>query len=169
MIPFAAAFMIFHFYPLANTVYYAFCYIKGQGRTDPPQFLPSIGEPWYKNFMEIFQSTSFHDAFRNTMIMWVAYAVPELIFTFWLAAVITDRRLNIKGRLLYKTAFFFPKLVDGTNIGSVLTGHFMSTVGSTMFFVVAASAMNGFGFTADDFKFFLSDRFFIILLSIYSV
>ena len=51
MIPFAAAFMIFHFYPLANTVYYAFCYIKGQGRTDPPQFLPSIGEPWYKNFM----------------------------------------------------------------------------------------------------------------------
>ena len=158
MIPFAAAFMIFHFYPLANTVYYAFCYIKGQGRTDPPQFLPSIGEPWYKNFMEIFQSTSFHDAFRNTMIMWVAYAVPELIFTFWLAAVITDRRLNIKGRLLYKTAFFFPKLVDGTNIGSVLTGHFMSTVGSTMFFVVAASAMNGFGFTADDFKFFLSDR-----------
>ena len=168
MIPFAAAFMIFHFYPLANTVYYAFCYIKGQGRTDPPQFLPSIGEPWYKNFMEIFQSTSFHDAFRNTMIMWVAYAVPELIFTFWLAAVITDRRLKIKGRLFYKTAFFFPKLVDGTNIGSVLTGHFMSTVGSTMFFVVAASAMNGFGFTADDFKFFLSDRFFIILLSIYS-
>ena len=30
--------------PLANTVYYAFCYIKGQGRTEPPRFLPSIGE-----------------------------------------------------------------------------------------------------------------------------
>ena len=160
--------MVFHFYPLANTVRYAFCYIKGPGRTDPPQFLPSIGEPWYKNFMEIFQSTSFHDAFRNTMIMWVAYAIPELIFTFWLAAVITDRRLKIKGRLLYKTAFFFPKLVDGTSMGSVLMNHFVATVGSTMFFIVAAAQMNGFGFVADDFKFFLSDRFFIILLSIYS-
>ena len=167
MIPFAVAFMIFHFYPLANTVYYAFCYIKGQGRTDPPQFLPSIGEPWYKNFIEIFQSTSFHDAFRNTMIMWVAYAVPELIFTFWLAAVITDRRLKIKGRVIFKTAFFFPKLVAGTALGGSLLIHLISFVGDSIGNVLMASAIDGFGITPEDLEPFMNVRFFIIVVTIF--
>lgn len=166
MIPFVAAFMFFHFYPLANTVYYAFCEMKGMGSNEP-QTLISLGEPWYRNFTDVLKTRTFSDALRNTLIIWVAYAVPELTFTFWLAAVITDRRLRIKGRLLYKTAFFFPKLVDGTNVSFVLTTHLVSTVGSTMVFVISAVMMNGFGFKPDDFNFFLSDRFFIIILSIY--
>ena len=135
--------------------------------SNEPQTLISLGEPWYRNFTDVLKTRTFSDALRNTLIIWVAYAVPELTFTFWLAAVITDRRLKIKGRLLYKTAFFFPKLVDGTNVSFVLTTHLVSTVGSTIVFVISAVMMNGFGFKPDDFNFFLSDRFFIIILSIY--
>ena len=102
------------------------------------------------------------------MTIWAAYAIPELIFTCWLAAMITDRRLKMKGRTLFKTGFFLPNLLEGTDMGFVLTNHFVATVGSTLFLLTAASAMNGFGFTEEDFKFFMSDRFFIIVLSIYS-
>ena len=167
MIPFAAAFLFFYFHPLANTVYFAFCHMRGMG-TAEAQFLPSIGEPWYINFVEIFQAKTFAKAFKNTMTIWAAYAIPELIFTCWLAAMITDRRLKMKGRTIFKTGFFLPKLLEGTDMGFVLTNHFVATVGSTLFLLTAASAMNGFGFTEEDFKFFMSDRFFIIVLSIYS-
>ena len=167
MIPFAAAFLFFYFQPLANTVYYAFCDMRGMGTTEA-RLLTSIGEPWYKHFAEIFKAKTFAKAFGNTMAVWAAYAIPELVFTCWLAAMITDRRLKMKGRTVFKTGFFLPKLMEGTDIGFVLTNHFVSTVGSTLFLLISASAMNGFGFTEQDFQFFMSDRFFIIVLSIYA-
>ena len=169
MIPFAAAFMIFHFYPLANTVYYAFCYIKGQGRTDPPQFLPSIGEPWYKNFMEIFQSTSFHDAFRNTMIMWVLGFIPQILVSLLLAAWFSNPSLRLKGQRFFKTVIYLPNLIMASafamlfftmfsNVGpvnSVLQGMgiisepyaFLDHVGSTRGLVALMNFLMWFGNT----------------------
>jgi multiple sugar transport system permease protein len=165
-IPFAVGFLAFRFFPLAETFYFAFCYLKHAGNTEP-QFLPAIGEPLFKNFMEIFATESFKDAFRNTFEMWLSTAIPELAFTFWLASIVTDRRLNIKGRLLFKTGFFFPKLAQGTQMGMVLSNHMIATVGSTIGFFLIACAMNGFGITEEDVSFFLTGRFFIIVLSIY--
>jgi multiple sugar transport system permease protein len=49
VIPFVIVFLAFHFWPLASTIYYAFCYLKHAGNTNP-QFLPSIGKPLFKNF-----------------------------------------------------------------------------------------------------------------------
>lgn len=166
MIPFVVAFLLFRFWPMAQTFFYSFCYLKHAGNTDA-QFLPSIGEPLFKNFIEIFQTSSFRISLKNTLEIWVCTAVPELVFTFWLAAVITDRRLQIKGKSVFKAGFFFPRLVQGTTVGSLLTDHLMATVGSTIGFVLVAAALDGFGITIDDMSFLVSGRFLIILLSIY--
>ena len=55
IIPFVAVFLIFNFWPLANTFYYSFCYLKHAGNTDP-QLLPWADKPGplTKNFQEIF-------------------------------------------------------------------------------------------------------------------
>ena len=163
-IPFIVAFLIFHFWPLASTVYYAFCYLKHAGNTDP-QFLPSIGKPLFKNFTEILSSTSFKDAFKNTVFFFVASFIPEWILAFWLAATITDRRLRIKGRAIYKTAFFFPKLVEGTTVS--VGGHLLSSIATFVGLTAAAFAMDGFGIMPEDLEFFMSVKFFIIALTVF--
>ncbi len=160
VIPFFVIFLIFHFWPLASTVYYAFCYLKHAGNTNP-QFLPLIGQPWYKNFAEIFKSQSFHDAFKNTFIFWIGETIPHWILAFWLAALITDRRLRIKGRMIFKTAFFMPKLVPGTIFETQMI--FGTAVG--MF--IMACMMNGFGIMPEDLEFLTSVQFLIIVISIF--
>ncbi len=163
-VPFVVAFLIFHFYPLVSTVYYAFCYLKHAGNTDP-QFLPAIGQPLFKNFIEIFKAKSFWDALKNTIFFFVASFVPEWIMAFWLAATITDRRLKIKGRALFKTAFFFPKLVQGTTIS--VGGQLLSSIATFVGLTAAAFAMDGFGIEPEDLEFLMSVRFFIIVLTVF--
>lgn len=164
VIPFMVFFLIFNFYPIISTFYYAFCYLKHAGNTNP-EFLPAIGKPLFKNFQEIIEAKSFHDALKNTMLFFVASVIPEWILAFWLAAAITDRRLNIKGRMIFKTAFFFPKLMEGTTIG--MTGYLLSSVGSIVSYAFIACMMNGFGYTEEDMEVFMSVRFFIIAVTIF--
>ena len=167
VIPFVVLFLLFHFLPMANTIYYAFCDLKNQVGNYDPKFLPSIGEPWYRNFAEVFKAVSFRDAFKNTLFFWLAEMIPEWIIAFWLAAVMTDRRLKIKGRKIFRSVFIFPKIVAGSGAGNVLLNHMIMFVGTGVGFVLMASMMNGFGITEKDVEFFTSMPFFIIVVSIF--
>ncbi len=167
VIPFVVLFLLFHFLPMSNTIYYAFCDLKNQVGNYDPKFLPSIGEPWYRNFAEVFKAVSFRDAFKNTLFFWLAEMIPEWIIAFWLAAVMTDRRLKIKGRKIFRSAFIFPKIVAGSGAGNVLLNHMIMFVGTGVGFVLMASMMNGFGITEKDVEFFTSMPFFIIVVSIF--
>ena len=167
VIPFVVLFLLFHFLPMANTIYYAFCDLKNQVGNYDPKFLPLIGEPWYRNFAEVFKAVSFRDAFKNTLFFWLAEMIPEWIIAFWLAAVMTDRRLKIKGRKIFRSAFIFPKIVAGSGAGNVLLNHMIMFVGTGVGFVLMASMMNGFGITEKDVEFFTSMPFFIIVVSIF--
>ena len=167
VIPFVVLFLVFHFVPMASTCYYAFCDLKNQVGNYDPKFLPLIGEPWYRNFAEVFKAVSFRDAFKNTLFFWLAEMIPEWIIAFWLAAVMTDRRLKIKGRKIFRSAFIFPKIVAGSGAGNVLLNHMIMFVGTGVGFVLMASMMNGFGITEKDVEFFTSMPFFIIVVSIF--
>jgi multiple sugar transport system permease protein len=165
-IPFVVVFAIFSLWPMLSTVYYAFCYLKHAGNTNP-QFLPLIGEPLFKNFQEIFASKSFLDAFKNTFYFWIAQTIPEWLLAFWLAAMMTDRRLKIKGRFIFRTGFFFPKLVAGTALGGSLLIHLISFFGNAVGITFTASMIDGFGIKFEDLEFFTSVQFFIIVVSLF--
>ena len=45
VLPFFVLFMVFHFWPLASTIYYSFCYLKHAGNTNPE---------WIKENISIF-------------------------------------------------------------------------------------------------------------------
>lgn len=166
IIPFVVVFLAFNFWPLASTLYYAFCDLKHAGNTHP-DFLPSIGKPLYKNFTEVLKAKYFHSALKNSFFFFLASTIPEWLLAFWLAAMMTDRRMRIKGRFIWKTAFFFPKLVAGTALAGSLLIQFISIVANGTGYSVAAFAMNGFGITADDMKFFTSVQFIIIVVSMF--
>ncbi len=165
VIPFVIVFLAFHFWPLASTIYYAFCYLKHAGNTNP-QFLPSIGKPLFKNFQEIFASKSFRQALQNTLVFWLGSAIPQTILAFWLAAVITDRRLKIKGRFFFKTAFFAPKLFQGMSTLVVANNVFMLSA-FTAIALSINSMMNGWGITEKDLEFFSSFPFLIMVISVF--
>ena len=165
VLPFLAIFLAFNFYPLMCTIWYAFCDLRGL-ESPGPRFLPSIGEPWFRNFLEVFEASSFHDAFFNTLMFFVVTTIPEWLLAFWLAAAITDRRLGIKGKTLYKTAFIFPKLVSGSTLSGLLLEHLIMFTTTTVGFIYVASMINGFGLDMQDFKFFFSNRFLCIVVSV---
>lgn len=159
IIPFVVAFLLFNFYPLVSTFYYAFCDLKHAGNTDP-KFLPTIGLPLFKNFAEVFNSTSFKDALRNTFVFWIGATIPEWILAFWLAAMVTDRRLKIKGRWLFKTSFILPQLIAS----STAAGTILATISSVIGFIYVAAMIDGFGYTDKDFEFFFSVKFLVIVV-----
>ena len=166
IIPFVVVFLIFNFWPLASTFYYAFCYLKHAGNTNP-EFLPSIGKPLFKNFTEVFKAKSFYSALQNTFLFFLASTIPEWILAFWLAVMMTDRRMHIKGRFIFKTAFFLPKLLAGSVVGYSIVGTVIDFIGNTVGYSSMAFSMNGFGITEEDMKFFFSVQFFIIVASIF--
>ena len=127
VIPFVVVFFLFSFWPMASTIYYSFCYLKHAGNTNP-QWLTTIGKPWYQNFKDVFAAKSFWDALKNTLLFFLASTIPEWLLAFWLAVMMTDRRMKIKGRFIWKTAFFFPKLVAGSALGYSVLDHILSVV-----------------------------------------
>ena len=166
VLPFVIVFVTCSLWPMLSTIYYAFCDLKHAGNTHP-EFLPLIGKPLLKNFKDIFKSKSFWDALKNTMLFFFASTIPEWLMAFWLAVMMTDRRLKLKGRTIFKTAFFFPKLVAGTALGGSLLIHLISFVGESVVNVAIASAIDGFGIQPEDLEFFMSVRFFIIVVTLF--
>lgn len=159
IIPFVTAFLLFNFYPLGSTIYYAFCDLKHAGNTDP-KFLPTIGEPLFKNFADVFGSKSFKLALGNTFLYWICATIPEWLLAFWLAALVTDRRLKIKGRWLFKLTFMCPHLFSGSSAALYILG----SVESIIIFTYIAAMINGFGITEEDLEFFMSVGFLIVVV-----
>ena len=47
----------------------------------------------------------------NTMILWIAGAVPQFVIAMLLALFFTSYRLNIKGQGFFKTVIYMPNLI----------------------------------------------------------
>lgn len=163
IIPFVAAFLIFHLVPMAHTFLYAFCDLKHTEIVDNPQLLVSKGLPWYKNFTDLFKTSSIVIAAKNTFKFWICQTIPEFIMAFWLATMMTDRRLKVKGRSIFKTAFFFPNLMTGSALGSLVLVNIISSAATIASYVLMAASIDGFGVTEADFELFLSEHFLIIV------
>ncbi len=167
-IPFVVAFLIFHLWPMGETFYFAFCDLKHTTVLDDPVLLTSKGLPWYKNFADLFKTSTFPISMKNTFYFCICQTIPEWILAFWLAAMMTDRRLKVKGRTTFKTAFFFPNLMTGTTLGYLVLGNIIAFVGTTISYSLIAASMNGFGVTEHDFEFFMSERFIIVVVGIFA-
>lgn len=166
VIPFVAAFLIFNFWPFIRTFYLAFTNLKGSGNMNP-DWLVDVGKPWYKNFADVFGSPTFRKAMSNTILFWLGEFAPELIVGFWLASMITDRRMKIKGKKLFETIYFFPKLVSGVTLGKLFIIVAEYLIGNLIEGTYMISMMDGFGFEIEDFMFLQSTWFWIIVLNIF--
>ncbi len=105
ILPFFLAFLIFQLIPLVSTVYYSFFeYYRSGLKVIGPN---PVG---LANFKALFES-DFLKYTGNTLILWVAGFIPQIVISLLLAAWFTDVRLRIKGKQFFKVVIYMPNLI----------------------------------------------------------
>ncbi len=105
ILPFFLAFFIFQLIPLISTVYYSFFeyYRSGLNVIGPNP----VG---LANYKALFQSDFLKYA-GNTIILWIAGFIPQIVISLVLATWFTDIRLRIKGKQFFKVVIYMPNLI----------------------------------------------------------
>ena len=81
-IPFVIAFLLFSLYPTVYTAVIGFTDLKGLGKTD----IHFLTDDLFRNFKTVLSSPSFQLAFRNTVVIWLANFIPQMLLALLLAA-----------------------------------------------------------------------------------
>ena len=103
--PFFIAFTIFQLIPLAQTIYYSFFEYYRSGLT-----IIGPNPVGLDNYKALFDSDFLKYA-GNTVILWLAGFIPQIIISLLLAAWFTDVRLKIKGKQFFKVVIYMPNLI----------------------------------------------------------
>ena len=103
--PFFLVFLIFQLIPLAQTIYYSFFEYYRSGLT-----IIGPNPVGFENYKALFES-DFLSYAGNTVILWLAGFVPQIIVSLLLAAWFTDVRLRIKGKQFFKVVIYMPNLI----------------------------------------------------------
>lgn len=111
--PFFIVFILCTFYPLLSTFYNSLFenyWDAGTFSQVGPNF---VG---FANFKKLFVADASGNIdiltyAANTMIMWIAGAIPQLAFSLLLAVIFTSTSLNIKGQTFFKTVIYLPNLI----------------------------------------------------------
>ena len=123
LLPFMIVFIIFQLIPLIETIYYSFFekYMSG---------LTQIGPNFVglQNYGKLLTGGELGKYFANTMIMWVAGFIPQIVVSLLLAAWFTDPSLRLKGQRFFKTVIYLPNLIMASAF-SLLFFTLFSTVG----------------------------------------
>ena len=133
-LPFIIAFSVFFLYPTVLTFILGFTDLKGAGNTEW-HFLTTVGKPWYQNFEDVIKSKTFWKAFANTWLFWISGFIPELFLAFLFSVWYSDRRLKVKGTLIFKVIYYMPHLVAGSVTATLfikLFGYPVGTVNQAM-------------------------------------
>lgn len=103
--PFFITFVVFQLIPLGQTIYYSFFEYYRSGLTiigpNP------VGLDNYKALLE----SDFLKYAANTIILWLAGFIPQIIISLLLAAWFTDVRLRIRGKQFFKVVIYMPNLI----------------------------------------------------------
>lgn len=110
-IPFVLAFLIFSLYPIVYTTVIGFTDLKGMGKTDF-QFLANP----FQNFITVIKNASFQQSLKNTVIIWIANFIPQILLALLLTAWFTNHRNKIKGQGLFKVLFYMPNIITAATI-----------------------------------------------------
>ena len=109
--PFFIAYIVFTLVPQILTIYNSFFETYRIG-------LQQVGPNFVglDNYKALFQPDANGTILilkyaANTMILWIAGAVPQFVIAMLLALFFTSYRLNIKGQAFFKTVIYMPNLI----------------------------------------------------------
>ena len=108
LIPFFLVYTVFSLVPLIRTVYYSFFekYMAMGGLTQVgPNF---VG---IQNYITMLTSGELLKYTGNTLIMWVAGFIPQILVSLLLGVWFADTQIRLKGEQFFKTVIYLPNLI----------------------------------------------------------
>lgn len=109
LIPAFGFMAVFLYYPFVKNIFNSFQVISGLGSA-----AKGWNEPWYTNYVEMFQDENMRVALKNTVIMTLVTIVGQVGVAIILAIMVD----NIKrGAKFFRTVYFFPIVISATALG----------------------------------------------------
>ncbi len=109
LIPAFIFMIVYLYYPFLQNIWNSFQNIRQLGSSGEG-FL----DPWYANYLEMFQDEIVRTSLKNTLIMMLVTLVGQVGIAIVLALMVD----NIKhGRNFFKTVYFFPIVISATALG----------------------------------------------------
>jgi multiple sugar transport system permease protein len=106
--PFVVVFLIFTLWPTVYTFMLSFTDLRGL-RAD----FDFIG---FDNFAKMVGDSYFWGAIQNTFIIWGLNFIPQLGIALVLSIWLSDVRLNLTGRGLFRTVIYMPNLLTAVSV-----------------------------------------------------
>jgi multiple sugar transport system permease protein len=123
-IPFIVIYLIFQLYPLLYTLIIGFTDLKGVGKTDF-EFLPNL----FDNFKGIIQSPVFKTSLVNTVIIWMANFIPQMLLALALTAWFNSRHYRVRGQGIFKVIFYMPNIITAATVAILFFALFAYPIG----------------------------------------
>lgn len=120
-LPFMVIFLIFNFWPTIYTFLLSFGDLRGL-KSD----FNLIG---LENFNKLVHDKYFWEAVGNTFIMWGLNFAPQLGIALLFAIWLTDVKLNLKGKGLFRALFYLPNLLTATSVAILYRSLFAYPIG----------------------------------------
>lgn len=146
--PFFIVYLLFQFWPLINTFYYStLSYYKRNGR----EFISFAGLENFKNLLGITAGEKGYALIylKNTMIMWFANFIPQILVSLLLAAWLTNNIVKLKATGAYKIIIYLPSVITAASV-SVLFNAMFSQYGPV------TKTLQDIGIISSDYNFMTS-------------
>lgn len=135
ILPFFLTFAVFQLIPFISTIYYSFFeYYRSGLNVVGPTF---VG---FKNYSAVLAS-DLPKYIGNTLILWIAGFIPQIVVSLILAAWFTDVRLRIKGKQFFKVVIYMPNLIMASAFAMLFFALF-SDHGPVNAFLVSAGILH---------------------------
>ena len=109
LIPAFLFMVVFLYYPFVKNILNSFQEISSLGAASK-----GWNDPWYTNYVKMFQDKNMRTAIVNTIIMMLVTIVGQVGFAIMLALMVD----NIKrGAKFFRTVYFFPIVISATALG----------------------------------------------------
>jgi len=114
--PFIIAFLIFNLWPTINTFMLAFSDLRGLRNN-----YDFVG---LENFAKLLKDPYFWGALQNTFIIWMFNFVPQLGIALVLSIWLSDTRLNLTGKGLFRAVIYMPNLLTAASVALLFRSIF---------------------------------------------
>lgn len=117
LVPAFAFMALFLYYPFAMNIYNSFCKISGLGTA-----AEGVNEPWYTNYVRLFQDEKMITAIGNTMLLMLLTIIFQVGIALLLALLVDNIH---RGAGFFRTVYFFPIVISATALGLLFNLIFM--------------------------------------------
>ncbi|HKL87199.1 MAG TPA: sugar ABC transporter permease [Treponemataceae bacterium] len=121
VLPFVLVYFAFNFYPTLYTFLLSFTDLKGL-RSD---FI-FVG---LQNFSKLIKDQYFWGAVKNTFIIWAINFAPQLGVALILSIWLSDIRLKLKGKSLFRAVIYMPNLLTAASVALLFRSLFAYPIG----------------------------------------